>query len=146
MKQKAIIVDLDGTLCNINHRLKYVLQKPKDWDSFYKHIWLDEINRWCEQLIEHFYVSHDILIVSGRSDEHRRNTISWLNQNCIEYSKVFLRKDGDYRPDEIIKKEIYRDEIEKDYEIEFVVEDRTRVVEMWRSLGLTCLQCAKGDF
>ena len=28
----------------------------------------------------------------------------------------------------------------------FVVEDRDQVVKMWRSLGLTCFQCAKGDF
>jgi hypothetical protein len=28
----------------------------------------------------------------------------------------------------------------------FVVEDRNRVVEMWRSEGLVCLQCAPGEF
>ena len=28
----------------------------------------------------------------------------------------------------------------------FVVEDRSRVVEMWRSEGLACLQCAPGEF
>jgi len=28
----------------------------------------------------------------------------------------------------------------------FVVEDRSRVVEMWRGEGLVCLQCAPGEF
>jgi hypothetical protein len=28
----------------------------------------------------------------------------------------------------------------------FVVEDRNRVVEMWREEGLVCLQCAPGEF
>jgi hypothetical protein len=28
----------------------------------------------------------------------------------------------------------------------FVVEDRNRVVEMWRKEGLVCLQCAPGEF
>ena len=28
----------------------------------------------------------------------------------------------------------------------FVVEDRSRVVEMWRAEGLVCLQCAPGEF
>jgi hypothetical protein len=28
----------------------------------------------------------------------------------------------------------------------FVVADRSRVVEMWRSEGLVCLQCAPGEF
>jgi len=27
-----------------------------------------------------------------------------------------------------------------------VVEDRTRVVQMWREEGLVCLQCAPGEF
>ena len=32
------------------------------------------------------------------------------------------------------------------YNVKFVLDDRNRVVEMWRSLGLTCLQVADGDF
>jgi hypothetical protein len=28
----------------------------------------------------------------------------------------------------------------------FVVDDRRRIVEMWRSEGLVCLQCAPGEF
>jgi hypothetical protein len=33
-----------------------------------------------------------------------------------------------------------------DSRILFVVEDRSRVVKMWRSEGLVCLQCAPGEF
>jgi len=30
--------------------------------------------------------------------------------------------------------------------IEFVVDDRQQVVDMWRRNGITCLQCDVGDF
>jgi hypothetical protein len=48
------------------------------------------------------------------------------------------------RSDVKAKREMLRG-VDKD-KILFVVEDRSRVVEMWRSEGLTCLQCAHGDF
>lgn len=44
MKQKAIIVDLDGTLCNAEHRKHYVEAKKKDWKSFYNGIAQDKPN------------------------------------------------------------------------------------------------------
>ena len=57
-----------------------------------------------------------------------------------------MRKDGDYRPDTVVKKEIYEREIKDKYEVLFAIDDRTQVVKTWRELGLTCLQCANGDF
>ena len=32
------------------------------------------------------------------------------------------------------------------YSASIVLDDRKQVVDMWRSLGLTCLQVADGDF
>lgn len=32
---KYIIVDLDGTLANIDHRLHYIKQNKPDWNAFY---------------------------------------------------------------------------------------------------------------
>lgn len=57
-----------------------------------------------------------------------------------------MRKTGDYRKDCIVKEEIYRKDIEPIYDILFCVDDRKQVVDAWRELGLTCLQCAEGNF
>ena len=57
-----------------------------------------------------------------------------------------MRKTGDNRKDSIIKEEIYRNLIEPNYNIEFVLDDRNQVVDMWRRIGLTCLQVADGNF
>jgi adenylate cyclase class IV len=57
-----------------------------------------------------------------------------------------MRKTGDNRPDNIVKKEIFDSNIKNNYYIEFVLDDRNKVVKMWRELGLTCLQVADGNF
>jgi len=57
-----------------------------------------------------------------------------------------MRKTGDSRKDSIVKREIFEEHIKGKYRIQFVLDDRNQVVEMWRQLGLTCLQVAEGDF
>ena len=64
----------------------------------------------------------------------------------VYYSDLFMRADGDYRADSIVKEEIYHDKIEPVYNVLLVLDDRDSVVKMWRSLGLTCLQVAEGNF
>lgn len=57
-----------------------------------------------------------------------------------------MRPAGDTRNDAVIKEEIYQAEIAGKYNVEFVLDDRDRVVDKWRELGLKCLQVAKGAF
>jgi len=57
-----------------------------------------------------------------------------------------MRPTGDNRKDAIVKREIFDREIRDRYRILFVLDDRNQVVDMWRELGLTCLQVAPGDF
>ena len=57
-----------------------------------------------------------------------------------------MRPEGNNEKDSIIKKRIYEDHIKGKFNVEFVLDDRNQVVEMWRELGLTCLQVAEGDF
>ena len=57
-----------------------------------------------------------------------------------------LRPDNDFRADHIIKEEILNRLLAAGKIIEFVVDDRQQVVDMWRRNGITCLQCDIGDF
>ena len=57
-----------------------------------------------------------------------------------------MRKTGDFRKDSIVKKELFDENVRGKYNIEFVLDDRNQVVEMWRSIGLVCLQVADGNF
>lgn len=143
---KAIIVDLDGTLADIRVRLKHLEGRKKDWKSFNKSIETDELHLWCREIIVRFAHDHYIILVSGRTDELRDQTIEWLLRYNVPYHFLFMRKSFDMRPDNIIKEEIYNEKIKGQYSVLFVLDDRQKVVDMWRAQGLVVLQCAPGNF
>lgn len=153
-KQQAIIVDLDGTLANCEHRRHFVTGEKKDWKSFYERMGEDTVNEWCEFIIdkccynEYGFIEKSILLVSGRPEEYRDLTLDWLNKNALApfNINIYMRKTGDYRDDVIIKEEIYREHIEPNYNVLFAIDDRAKVAALWRRLGIVCLHCAQGDF
>jgi len=57
-----------------------------------------------------------------------------------------MRSDGDYRADQVVKEELFRNQVEPKYDVIGVIDDRDKVVTMWRRLGLVCFQVAQGDF
>lgn len=138
----AIIVDLDGTLADNSHRVHHIKKEPKYWDVYNGLIKGDECNEWCNKIIKKFYVDNYVLIVTGRmqTKQIEKDTIRWLYDNNIPYDKIFFRKDQDFREDSIVKLEIYEQHIELNYKVLFVLDDRPRVVDMWRKIGLVCLQ------
>ncbi len=133
----AIITDVDGTTAfNNGHRGWYDHDKVGN-DEPIDHI----IN-----LIKRYEHDHKIIVVSARSDVCYDTTLAWLNKHGLTPHVLLMRKDGDVRKDEIIKRELYDANIKDKYNIRFVLDDRNGPVKLWRSLGLPCLQCAEGDF
>ncbi|MFP5384905.1 MAG: hypothetical protein ACLGHN_02415 [Bacteriovoracia bacterium] len=145
-KNKALIVDLDGTLADIRVRLKHLQGKKKDWKSFHKSIETDELHEWCREIMIRFADEFKIIIVSGRVDDLKEETIQWLEKHEVPYDVRFMRRSKDHRPDTTMKLEIYEKEIKDKFQVLFVLEDRQKVVDMWRGEGLTVLQCAPGNF
>lgn len=147
MKTPAIIVDLDGTLANIDERRK-VLANNKDFNEFYESIPNDKLNYWCKEIIDLFKAKYKIILLTGREKNANveKLTLSWLSNNNIYYDHLFFRKEKDNRKDSLVKKEIFESEIKSKFDILFVVDDRLQVVEMWREEGITCLQCDWGNF
>ena len=87
-----------------------------------------------------------VIILSGRKSECEESTKEWLEKNHINYNELYMRADWDNREDSIIKRELYIEHIEGKYNVDFVLDDRNRVVRMWRELGLKCLQVEYGAF
>ncbi|AZV01346.1 3'-phosphatase, 5'-polynucleotide kinase [Shigella phage vB_SdyM_006] len=138
---KAIIVDIDGTIADNNHRSPHDLYK----------LWKDTPR---QNVINHINMMHDlgveILLTSGREEgeekEHRIGTEKWLNKHGVKYSKLIMRSHKDHRKDSIVKKELFYKHIANRYNVLYVLDDRQQVVDMWRVLGLECWQVNRGDF
>jgi len=145
-KIPAIVVDLDGTLCDIEHRRHHVRCDDPDWTAFFEGMSEDTPNDWCVQLINKFRDTHNIVFCSGRPDIYREVTEDWLKKYNIRYDGLFMRSGDSYAPDWMVKQNILDFELRPRYEILFVVDDRKQVVDMWRKNGLTVLQCDEGNF
>ena len=136
----AIICDLDGTLAWMQGR------SPYDGTKVDK----DEIDPQLRDLLILLrHMGFTLLFVSGRegTEECREKTQKWLENHFDNHDfKLFMRKEKDYRSDEIIKKELYDTYIKNKYYIAAVFDDRNKVVDMWRKEGLLCCQVAEGNF
>lgn len=147
MKQDIIIFDIDGTIANSKERAeKFLSGDIKDWDSFYDNCDKDELIYPTCGFCKVFDETCDVFYVTGRPESIREKTTAWLKKNNLPITEMFMRKDGDHRPDYIVKKEIYEKEIAPYFNVVAVFEDRQQCVDMWRELGITCYQVAKGDY
>lgn len=142
---EIVIFDIDGTLADISGRVQHVRRTPKDWDAFFRGMSHDKAVHSMVRLCNLLHAAGlRVVLCSGRSESHRAETVSWMEREGVRYHELRLRLDGDFRSDVIVKREMLAG-IDKS-RVLFVVEDRTRVVEMWRAEGLVCLQCAPGEF
>lgn len=133
MKPTAIMVDIDGTLAHMVDRSPYDYSKVKE-DT------LDEVIAGITRKYTH------VILMSGRPDTCREDTENWLRKHDVRFDHLYMRGADDKREDSIVKWDLYQKHVEPEYDILFVLDDRDRVVKMWREKGLKCLQVAYGDF
>jgi FMN phosphatase YigB (HAD superfamily) len=148
-KPSAVICDLDGTLCDIEHRRHHVRSegKKKNWMAFMDGIKDDKPNRWCIDIL--LGLRQEVVFCSGRSENERSATEHWFTGNLpigLWGKKLFMRQSGDSRQDNVVKEIILDFEILTRYTPYFMIDDRQQVVDMWRKRGFVTLQCDKGDF
>lgn len=148
-KPQTIIVDLDGTLSIMGPR------SPYDYDKVY----MDKIDFRLSELLKEILneTKFDIIFLTDRDAICREQTVDWLEKNFKEqfwsnrgvpqYNwKLYMRNEGDRRPDFEVKRAIYKERIEPWRDVVAVFEDRDQCVDMWREEGLLCLQPSRGNF
>ena len=142
-KKKAIIVDIDGTIATHYDDDGSQMREHHDYSLVIDDRPIPEIIK----LVRLYHnAGYNILITSGRMDNSRQSTINWLALWRVPYTELIMRKFKDFRPDDEVKLDLYETYIEPDYKVEIVLDDRQRVVDMWRRIGLRCLQVDYGDF
>ena len=171
--KKTIIFDLDGTLAIIDKR-RILAGKTKDgvptdkmdWDVFFDpdNIKLDDPNPPVIKLAQMFKADgFKVVIFSGRNDRSFHTTKQWLADHDVPFDLLVMRPDkfkddswpiadGNpatpdmrFMPDDILKKKMLDTFVDIN-DVFVVVDDRQKVVDMWRNLGLNTWQVAPGNF
>ncbi|MBI2381055.1 MAG: hypothetical protein HYV16_09900 [Gammaproteobacteria bacterium] len=159
MSASIVIVDIDGTLANADHRMPLVLEPEAypgahqairadaDWDRFWSLL--------AEDLPEPAIIAlanamHDagfrVLLFTARPERFRSVTEDWLKRHGIRFHELHMRRECDSDLHDLkVKRLMFERVIGAPQRVAFVVEDRQAVVDMWRGMGLKCLQCAPGN-
>jgi FMN phosphatase YigB (HAD superfamily) len=154
------IFDIDGTLCNIEHRLHFLENKadPQRWTKFYEACVDDIPNAPVIAVLQHLMsadLPNEIWLFSGRNDTVRQQTIEWLHKytpfsmgQLEMYPELLtMRPEGDYTEDHLMKQDWLHHMLQEDRDrLVCVFDDRKRVVDMWRANGVPCFQVAAGEF
>lgn len=136
----AVLVDIDGTVA-----LHDGVRGPYDTSRYH----LDKPNLPIIDIVRHEYydLGNKIVFGSGRSHKFFGVSEEWLYQEVkVPIAGLFMRSEGDTRNDAVVKLELFDKHIRGNWNIKRAYDDRNRVVAAYRSIGLTVLQVADGDF
>lgn len=140
-KEPCICVDLDGTLARMHSR------SPYDWDRVDE----DLLDVPVADTVEAFHSLirttevGKIFICTGRDGSSLELSKKWLDHYGVAYDKIFIRQEGDQRPDWVVKEEMWR-EISESHCIRVLIDDRCQVVDRARALGLKVFQVEYHNF
>lgn len=142
-----VIVDLDGTLANIEHRLHFVKDKEKkDWEGFFNHIPHDKLREdVAQQVMDFHHEGYSIVLMSGRPEWTRHMTMAWIHNFApgMPFINLIMRQDWDKRPDTDTKKDMLKYYPDRSL-IHKIIDDRPSVIRMWKEEGLDVIDVGKG--
>jgi hypothetical protein len=133
-RRPIAIVDLDGVVADVRHRLHFLQNRPKDWDRFFAAAPADPAHPEGLAVIARLADDHEIVFVTGRPDRLRRDTVEWLETHRLGAHRLFMRPDGDRRPAAQVKRELIT-ALARDREIGIVVDDDALVLDALRDAG-----------
>ncbi|MEU7069932.1 AAA family ATPase [Streptomyces narbonensis] len=134
----AVMCDIDGTLALRGDRGPYDFTRCD----------IDLLNVSVRDALRAFRAAESdrIVLLSGRSEDHREITEAWLARHDVPYDELWMRASGDGRGDDIVKAELFDAQVRHRYAVRVSLDDRDRVVALWRRMGLPTWQVNYGNF
>ncbi|MET9699735.1 AAA family ATPase [Streptomyces sp. NPDC006529] len=134
----AVLCDIDGTLALRGDRGPYDFSRCGT----------DLLNPSVRHALTAFRRADGdaVVLLSGRSEEHRPQTQEWLARHDVPYDELWMRASGDQRQDDVVKAELFDRHVRHRFAVRLSLDDRDRVVAIWRRMGLPTWQVNYGAF
>ncbi|MFI9048352.1 AAA family ATPase [Streptomyces sp. NPDC053427] len=134
----AVMCDIDGTLAIRGDRGPYDFSRCGE----------DLLNVSVRDALSSFRRADGdtLVLLSGRGEEHRELTEEWLRRHEVPYDELWMRAAGDGRRDDVVKAELFDRHVRHRFAVRVSLDDRDRVVAIWRRMGLPTWQVNYGNF
>jgi len=136
---EAVIVDVDGTLCDVSGIRHYVLANPArpNFDRFHSASALcPPIASTLDWVGAQRAAGRAVIVVTSRKRRWEHLTRQWLRKWEIEYDWLLMRADADQRKDRAVKASILTRIRAKGYEVVAAIDDNPAIIELWRREGI----------
>ncbi|MGQ0846785.1 MAG: phosphatase domain-containing protein [Sporichthyaceae bacterium] len=138
------IVDIDGVVADVRHRLPLLEGRVKDWEAFFAAASLDPPHPEGVDLVLRLAEDHDVVFLTGRPSRIRRDTQRWLDRAGLGGHRLVMRPDGERRPAARMKVRLL-DGLAKGRTVAVVVDDDRAVCRAMREAGYPTLHAAWED-
>lgn len=128
------VVDIDGVLADAAHRQHHLDARPRDWDAFFAGVGGDAPIAEGVTLVRELAGDHEVVLLSGRPESTREETLAWLKRNGVPFSRLLLRREHDHRPAPAMKASVLA-RLGPPGRIAVVVDDDDAVIERLAAMG-----------
>jgi hypothetical protein len=134
------IIDLDGVLADVRHRLRHLEGPRKNWDAFFAGIPSDGLLAEGRAVVDRLAADHDIVYLTGRPERTRPDTEEWLTRHALPPGELVMRRDGDRRPARVTKPALLRRYAASGRQVAVVVDDDPAVCDALERQGWPVLR------
>src|SRR3954471_25047094 len=97
------VIDLDGVVADVRHRLHHVSGTNKNWLAFFAAVGEDDVLAEGRAVLERLAGDHEIVYLTGRPERTRQATQDWLDRHELPRGRMIMRSDSDRRPARLLK-------------------------------------------
>lgn len=98
------VIDVDGVVADVRHRLAFLDTRPRDWDAFFGAAAADGPLQTGIERVQLLAQDHDIVWLTGRPESLRATTLAWFERNGLPSGRLIMRRGNDRRPAKVVKR------------------------------------------
>jgi hypothetical protein len=98
------VIDVDGVVADVRHRLDHLERRPRDWDGFFAGAGDDPPLATGVARVKALAEDHDVVWLTGRPEHLRKTTVAWFARHGLPEGRLIMRRGNDRRPARLVKR------------------------------------------